>query len=66
MTDATRRDEFDRLLSEFARQHNARSIGTWLTTLLVVLWPGAVAYARRSGDHAIAGKIGATFGALPR
>ena len=66
MTDATHRDEFDRLLSEFARQHNARSIGTWLTTLLVVLWLGAVAYAAWSGDHAIAGKIGATFGALPR
>ena len=66
MANATHRDDFDRLPSEFARQHNARSTGTWLTTLLVVLWLGAVAYAAWSGEQAITGKIGAMFGALPR
>ena len=43
-----------------------RSVGTWLTTFLVVLWPGAVACAGWSGEHAITGKIGTMFGVLPR
>ena len=54
MANATHRDDFDRQLSEFAGQYNARSARTWLTTL-----PGS-ALARRaslrrlgpaSGDH---------------
>jgi hypothetical protein len=51
MANATPRDVFDRQFREFAGQYNARSTGTWLTTLLTVPWLGAVAYAAWSAER---------------
>jgi hypothetical protein len=57
MVNVTDRDDFDLLLSESVCPHDARSTGTWRTTLLGVPWLGGLPrpLVRQS---AITGKIG--------